>query len=768
MPTVDPKRRIHTAALAMHDRGLPVVPCKKKKSIWKEWPTKRRTREELSSALSNGQMLDIGIAWNLTDWLDLEYDDGDAGEARVLELFDNKIPDTPTWTSERGKHRLFRKPEGLPNKAVVHLNDIEFRIGNGKGALSILPPSAGRKWLPGLSLNDLDPAELPETVVEKLRATSPQSPKPTDSTDDSEKIPLGKRNDTLFAKACALAGVGLKEDAIAAALLELNQRLCDPPLPDDEVAAIAKSAASGETKPKVGFLARLLGDIELWHDDNDDRFATLSQGEHKENWKIGKRCRSFRRWLCKLAYDATGQTMSESDIGEICSLLEGKAVFDGPKHKLYRRVAEHEGTFYLDLCDEEWQAVEIDGKGWRVVSDPPVKFFRARAMQSLPVPIRPKKGESLKSLLCPFLNLGPTSWPLIGGWLVSALRPRGPYPVLKLLGEQGSAKTTTARALRQLVDPNAAPVRAEPRSTRDLMIAANNAWVICLDNLSCVKADLSDALCRISTGGGFSTRTLYTDEEESIFEATRPSILTSIEEIATRSDLLERSLIVELPTIKEAKRRAEKQFWKEFEKVRPRILGALLDAVSGAIRHLPEIERKKNPELSRLADFEQWAEAAELGLRLEPGEFVEAYRANREAATHVALESSPVVSALLRVLKKKTEIEATATQLLDTLGWVDSEYKRQPGWPRTARVLSQILKRVAPNLRQIGISAVQDTRGGGNSKEKVWRICGPTTPSSPVRPSESKLVKKLKAGVAKGRKVGSKKSARRPKKTRKK
>lgn len=439
--------------------------------------------------------------------------------------------------------------------------------------------------------------------------------------------------------------------------------------------------------------------------------------------------------------------ISAGDLSDVASLLEGKAVFDGPRYKLFRRTAQHEGKFYLDLCDEQWRAIEIDLNGWRVVSDPPVKFRRAKAMHPLPLPVK-TKGTSLERLLLPFLNIRAVQWPLVAAWLTAGLRPVGPYPVLKLLGEQGSAKTTTARVLRSLVDPNAAPVRAEPRSTRDLMIAANNAWVICMDNLSVVKPDLSDAICRLSTGGGFATRTLYTDEDETIFDAQRPVILTSIEEIGTRSDLLERSLIIELPRIPEASRRAEKTFWAEFEKVRPKILGALLDIVSGAIRQLPEIERKAETELPRLADFHVWGEAGEVSMGLAPGTFAEAYAANLESSTQIALESSPLISALLRFLKKKPRIEDTAQGLLEKLGYVDFELKGQPGWPKSPRVLSAILKRVAPNLRQVGIVAVQDTRGGGNSKEKIWRI----ERRDEVKPPKSKGVKGRK-----GRK-GSKKT----------
>jgi len=531
-------------ALKLYDRGLWVVPCNGKGPVWSGWHKVRRSRKKLAAAL-DGTRLNIAIVLNQSDWVDAECD-SDEAEATLQRLFGGRIPPTPTWQSKRGKHRLFRRPEGLPERATIEVDDIEFRIGNGKGAASVVPPSihpSGKRyrWEKGLSLDEVEPAELPPAIVERLRSESaPPSVEP--SSDGS--IPEGKRNDVLFMKACSLRQLELPKETIAATLLDLNQRLCKPPLPEKEVRNIAHSAATGDAKPKVGFLSRLLKDIELWHDENDDPFVTLPQGEHQENWLIGRRSRPFRRWLSKLFYDDTGGMMSAGDLADVAALLEGKAVFDGPRYKLFRRVAENEGKFYLDLCDEEWRAIEIDAEGWRVVSDPPVKFRRAKAMHPLPLPVE-TPGKSLHRLLSPFLNVRIEQWPLVAVWEVAALRPTGPYPVLKLLGEQGAAKTTMARALRSVTDPNAAPIRAEPRDTRDLMIAANNGWVLCLDNLSSMKPALSDALCRLATGGGFSTRTLYTDDDETIFDAMRPVILTSIEEIGTRSDLLERSLIIE-------------------------------------------------------------------------------------------------------------------------------------------------------------------------------------------------------------------------------
>lgn len=377
---------------------------------------------------------------NQSGLIEVECDSQEA-EAALQEMF-GQVPPTPTWQSKRGKHRLFRRPPGLPEKATLELDGVEFRIGNEKGALSIVPPSVHPdgprdEWLPELSLDEVEPAELPPAIVERLQR--PTSQPPADAAAEVG-IPEGKRNSTLFRKALSLRDLKLSEETVLSALLDLNERLCKPPLPEQEVRSIAASAMKREAKPAIGFLEVLISEIELWHDENDDPFMTLTQDGHRENWMIGKRSRPFRRWLSKKFYEATGETLSASHLADLASLLEGKAVFDGRRHRLFRRVAEHGGKFYLDLCDEAWRAVQISADGWRVVDEPPVKFRRAKAMQTLSAPKRSK--ASLKTLLLPFLNVRPEQWPLVAAWLAAALRLLGPYPLIKLLGEQGSAKTT--------------------------------------------------------------------------------------------------------------------------------------------------------------------------------------------------------------------------------------------------------------------------------------------------------------------------------------
>src|SRR5438093_1958573 len=285
-----------------------------------------------------------------------------------------------------------------------------------------------------------------------------------------------------------------------------------------------------------------------------------------------------RRWLSRHFYQMEGKAPSGQALQDARCVLTGKAQFEGQEVAVHTRIAMVDDRIYLDLANERWEAVEISKIGWCVVRNPPVRFRRPRGLLPLPTPEPSGRVEELRR----FANLPQgheSQWTLLAAWLLGCLRPIGPHPILVLHGEQGSAKSTVARILRALVDPSAAPLRVEPKDIRDLMIAARNSWIIALDNISYLPPTLSDSLCRLSTGGGLSTRELYRDEEEVSFDARRPVILNGIEEIATRADLLDRAIVLYLPHIPEESRRPETELWRDFDGVKAGILGGLLDAV---------------------------------------------------------------------------------------------------------------------------------------------------------------------------------------------
>jgi hypothetical protein len=265
----------------------------------------------------------------------------------------------------------------------------------------------------------------------------------------------------------------------------------------------------------------MLGDMTLcdalFHTASGVAFADFIADGHRETWPI--RSKRFRTWLRRCHYQATGAAASPAAIGSALDLLEARVLFDAPERVVDIRVAEHAGCVYLDLADEHWRAVEIGPDGWRVLERPPVRFRRSPGMLPLPEPERDGSVEALRS----FLNVSnQTDFVLVVAWLLAALRSGGPYPLLAISGEQGSAKTVLSKLLRALVDPNVAAVRALPRDERELMIAANNGHVLAFDNLSGLPLWLSDALCRLASGGSFAVRRLYTDDEEVLFKAARP------------------------------------------------------------------------------------------------------------------------------------------------------------------------------------------------------------------------------------------------------
>ncbi len=433
---------------------------------------------------------------------------------------------------------------------------------------------------------------------------------------------------------------------------------------------------------------------DLWVTPDDQAFATLDTDGHREHWAL--RSTRMRRWLAGLLYESAGKAPGSQAVADALAVLESQALFEGPRHDVHVRVAGHDGRIYLDLADESWRAVEVTRDGWAIVTDPPVRFRRPRGLHTLPEPVPGGKVVELRR----FVNVSDEGdFALVTAWLLAALRPVGPYPVLALHGEQGSAKSMTARMLAKLVDPSSAGLRAEPRDVRDLMIAATNGWTVSLDNLSPLTPWISDALCRLSTGGGFAARELYSDDEEKIFDAQRPIILNGIAEVATRGDLLDRCLVVSPPRIPEDARRAEAELLADFDAARPRLLGALLDAVACGLRRVDDVRLDRLP---RMADFAIWAEACAPALGLADGEFVEVYAGNRDAAAETALEDSPVVEPV-RALAVEG-FEGISAELLAALGdRVDENTTRGKAWPKSPRGLSGSLRRLAPALRAVGV-----------------------------------------------------------------
>jgi hypothetical protein len=454
---------------------------------------------------------------------------------------------------------------------------------------------------------------------------------------------------------------------------------------------------------------------ELFHSPDGEPFLSISGGQYRETRAVGAKRSDFREWLSGLYYRNTGQVASEAAISEAASVLTGRAKYDGPEHRVHVRVAEHEGCIYVDLANNAWQAVKISPDGWTVVDLPPVRFIRPPGMKALPEPV---PGGSVDELR-PLINIGGNDqWVLLVSWIVAAYRPRGPYPPLIIEGPQGSTKSSLTKVLRSLTDPNTAEKRSLPKNEHHLMISAKSSWLMEFDNVSGIPDWLSDAFCRLSTGGAFSTRRYYSDDSERLFEASRPILINGIDVNATRGDLLDRAIILTLLQIAPTVRRAEQDFWREVETVLPRVLGAIFTVIAGALRALPEVRLEGLP---RMADFAIWATAAEQALGWPTGTFMDAYNRNRAAATDLALESFALLPSIESLLASQGSFTGRATELLDALRQTDvnNHTTSTKGWPSDGRGLSEKLTRFQLHLMSLGIDIRFEQTAGSRSKKLI-------------------------------------------------
>ena len=476
----------------------------------------------------------------------------------------------------------------------------------------------------------------------------------------------------------------------------------------DDAIAEENGDQGGRGPTQADILIDLAETVALFHAPDGSGYADLDINGHRETWPI--RAKGFRRWLARRFFEETGGAPSSEALQSALNVIEAKAHFDAPERQVYIRVGGLDGRLYLDLGDDAWRAVEIDATGWRIVDNPPVRFRRASGMKAMPIPVGGGSIETLRS----FLNVQTDAdFVLVVAWALACLRNRGPYPMIVLSGEQGSAKSTFSAILRALLDPNTAPLRALPREDRDLFIAASNGHVLAFDNVSGLPAWISDTLCRLATGGGFAVRQLYSDQDEVLFDAARPVILNGIEDIVTRPDLADRALFLTLEPIPEERRRPEQELWAAFEAERPRLLGVLLDAVAKGLAELP---RTKLDKLPRMADFALWATACEIAL-WPSGTFWSAYCGNRDEAVDGVIDADPIAAAVRALMQARTEWTGTASDLLGALAEMAGErVAKSKTWPDSPRALAGRLRRAATFLRKVGIDIGFEREGRARTR----------------------------------------------------
>ncbi|MCD6047119.1 MAG: hypothetical protein K0S08_766 [Gammaproteobacteria bacterium] len=473
---------------------------------------------------------------------------------------------------------------------------------------------------------------------------------------------------------------------------------CVNPLALNDLAPEEAAAVSEEEQGKKQSQASALVDfvisrVELFHDQNSEVYAQ-DLSTHETRRLDG---RQFKDWLVANYYESTGNSPRDQSLREALSTLSGLARHKGKCHDVYIRVAQYEDFYFLDLAEPgQSSVIKIASGSWEVVNNPSVRFLRPETLRPLPEPIR----DGSLSKFWEIINIPESDRLLVIAWLIECLRLDTPYPVLELIGEQGSAKSTTQKMLRRLIDPNACDLRAAPKTTEDIFVSAGINWLVSYENISHLSAPMQDALCVLATGGGYAKRKLYSDADESVINVKRPVVLNGIAAAITAQDLIDRTISIETPVINQ--RMEVTELWAIYETELPKFLGALLDIFAKALLMLPSIQLPPS-DRPRLAEFVRLGMAIAEALGKPGGDFLNLFSASRQESIARTIDASPVASA---VIEWFDSCERRST-ILPIKSLYEQVSNKKPintdAWPRSPKGFADALRRAAPALRQMDI-----------------------------------------------------------------
>lgn len=467
---------------------------------------------------------------------------------------------------------------------------------------------------------------------------------------------------------------------------------------------LARENAIPRTRKNLAVeLFSLVDMSRVWQDEHGATYYQL------KNSSIPVTSQSFELHLIGLFHQSdeahrlpSSEAVKTAIKGVVAKASETRSILK--RCQTFIRAASLGKKTFIQVGDQEDTILSIDESGWQIEENVPVKFIQAPRMLPLSEPAFDREIEIKLSYIFNFAC--DEQERLLLDWLTGVLMGRGPFPVLLLTGEQGTGKSTAARMLKDLVDPTAAPLRGEPENQRDLMIYAEQNYCLCFDNLSFIPNWLSDCLCRISTGGGFATRQLYTDSEEKVFNSMRPVIINSINDIVVRPDLLERCIVIEFKPIPDNRRRTESKMWRDFEEAKPLLLGRLFDRIRTIYRNIDQVERM-HLRLPRMADYVSSMIAAGMDEGEEPETTISRYIKHREHIEQINLESDDVANAIVNLLEENPYWEGSSHKLFNDLRMrVNDAVLRSRNWPETPKTLTWRLKNLSPILRRNGIEYV--------------------------------------------------------------
>ena len=454
-------------------------------------------------------------------------------------------------------------------------------------------------------------------------------------------------------------------------------------------------------------VADLLADIahqdsEFALDSNRNPYSLFKKDNHIEIYRLSNP--NYHKILRYKYYEEYKKTVPKEAIQQVIDLLEAKASFDGKEYPIELRVTKYGNSFYYNLCDSDWNVVEISDDGIQIIPQTVPLFTKNNVMKEQVLPDLNVDPLILKDLIKKHYRFTTEDDLILYTlYLVTCFIPNIARPLLLVHGEKGSAKSTLLRLTKSLVDPSAIELNSLSNKRDDLAINLSNHHLVAYDNLRTLSKEISDLLCVAVTGGSFTKRKLYSDEEETVLSFKRTILMNGIGLVANQPDLLDRSIIIELQRIPETEYQPEEIIYDNFENDKSKILGCIFQLVQSAKRIRPSIELK---QVKRLADFTYWLASVAQAFGITQEQLFEILDRKEEAMMIEIVEANIVVSVLMKFMSNKCEYVGSVAELLRDLETFIYERNiriTNLKWPGSASVLSTRLSEAKSNLEYMGI-----------------------------------------------------------------
>ena len=459
---------------------------------------------------------------------------------------------------------------------------------------------------------------------------------------------------------------------------------------------------------------------EIFLDQYHEPYAWVQINAHME--LLDLYTKRFEHWVYTnlISYDSFNHPILPSpiEVTTVLDYLRANAEFNAPQKTLHLRVASiDEDSICYDLSNFQWQTVKILPQGW-LIEDRPSVMFRRYGNQVAQVPPSREYDREIFDRFINLINVKDEDGKLLlKCYIIALLVPDIPKAILMLHGEPNSAKTTLMELIKMLIDPCVTRTLSCKRDNAELAQLLNNNYLPFFDNLSFIPDWMSDIFCKAVTGDSFTKRKLYSNNEDIFYSYMRCIGFSGVNLAATKADLLSRGLIIELQRILVDAQRQIKRIWKDFEEMKPQLLGYIFDIVASVVkkRATSKIDVKGLP---RLAD---WAETCELISQCmgnKPDRFIDAFRRNIRLQHEAAIEDSPVAQAIIYLMENQTLWKGTPTDLLKQLNTFSEilsiNTKNSKIWPSKPNILTRRLTYVKSILKEYDI----DIRPGDDSTTK--------------------------------------------------